>query len=70
MKKLTLKEFLEFNSIKATSNDRSKIGILLSFYQTKDYKEEDNGKVKLYSESFLNDDTTIIIIMNYFNSNN
>ena len=63
---MTLKVYLEQNNIKATPDDRSRIGKLLSgckHYFTRTI--EDGHNVKEYEESFLDDVNTQIIIINH-----
>ena len=63
---MTLKNYLNQNNIKATPDDRSRIGVLLSNCKHSYIRTiEDGHNVKEYEESFLDDVETQIIIINY-----
>lgn len=65
MKDLTLKQFFELNNIKATMQQRGKVGRKLTpiFEPTKPMIEEDGYMVRIYPEDFLNNDNTILLII-------
>lgn len=68
---MTLKEFLEENKINATPDQRSVIGRLISSKNdNKGYINEYGNNVKNYKESFLNNEKTINIIINYLTKSN
>lgn len=65
---MTLKEHLEKNNVKATKDQRSQIGKLLSkIDNTTNRVLEDGWNVKDYDNSFLNDIRTSTIIINHLN---
>jgi len=63
---MTLKEHLENHNLKATKDQRSQIGKLLSkIDDTTNRVLEDGWNVKDYDNSFLNDIKTSDIIINH-----
>ena len=67
----TLKEHLEINLIKATPDQRSQIGVLISSENDSNSKVlEDGWNVKDYTKNFLNSVKTSNIIIKYFNEIN
>ena len=64
----TLKEHFEKHNIKATADQRSQIGLLISSNNDSNgLVLEDRWNVKDYKEKFLNSAKTAKIIIGYFN---
>ena len=64
---MTLKVYLEQNNIKATPDDRSRIGQLISSPDdSHGYTEEDGQRVKMYKLKFLESLKTQSLIIKYF----
>jgi len=64
---MTLKEYFILHSINATPDQRSQIGVLLSYSYDSNKRVIENGwSVIDYREEFLKCDITIGIILNYF----
>ena len=67
---MTLKEFLLTHKVKATPDQRSCIGRLISTENDSDRLTlEDGHNVKDYKEDALNNDKKIELIINFLNKN-